>query len=157
MLGPRTPVATGAADAGGMREASCPCGAGPGWPLERFALSDHILLGSGGPEVSRWRWGRQPGSETHCRQPASCTYMPEFSERSHMAIHMYGHKHPPQDTDAAQRYLGAAFDHSFEKFSSSRINCTHGPNKFNAIKSLLNLRHEHKCLFKCSQMIFLQH
>lgn len=40
----------------------------------------------------------------------------------------------PQGTDVAQRYLGASSHHSV-KFSSSRISSTHGPNKFNVIKS----------------------
>lgn len=132
-------------------------GAAPSWHFERFALSDHILLCGRGPEVSWWQEGSQSGSKTHCRQSTSCMYIPEFSYAHIWPYICMGTNTPPQDTDAAQRYLGAASDHSFEKFSSSRINCTHGPNKFNAIKSLLNLRHEHKCLFKCSQMIFLQH
>lgn len=40
----------------------------------------------------------------------------------------------PQGTDVAQRYLEAS-SHHFAKFSSSRISSTHGPNKFNVIKS----------------------
>lgn len=110
-------------------------GAGPSWHLERFALSDHILLCHGGPEVNWWQRGSQSGSKTHCRRSTKLHIRSRVFLCSHMAIHMYGHKHTPQDTDAAQGYLGAASDQSFEKFSSSRINCTHGPNKFNIIKS----------------------
>lgn len=40
----------------------------------------------------------------------------------------------PQGADVAQRYLGASSHHS-AKLSSSRISSTHGPNKFNVIKS----------------------
>lgn len=54
-------------------------GALPSWHLERLILSDHILLYGGGPEVSWWQRGSQPGSKTHCRRWTRCTYIPELS------------------------------------------------------------------------------
>ena len=155
MLGAKDPFRVGATDAGGTRAPVSFAGAGPAWHLQRSALSDHILLDGRGPEVSWWQPRSQPGSEAHCRRSTSCTYIPDFVTLT------YGHTYvwaqtPPTGHRCSPEIFRGCIRSLFEKFSSSRINCTHGPNKFNAIKSLLNLRHEHKCLFKCSQMIFLQ-
>lgn len=143
-------------DAGGTREPVSFAGAGPGWHLERSALSDPTLLDGKGPEVSWWPGRSQPGREAGCRRSTSCTYIPGFSY-AHIWPYICMGTNTPHRTQMRPEIFRGCIRSLFEKFSSSRINCTHGPNKFNVIKSLLNLRHEHKCLFKCSPMIFLQH
>lgn len=53
---------------------------------------------------------------------------------SHIWLYICMAQTPPQGTDVAQRYLGASSHHS-AKLSSSRISSTHGPKRFNVIKS----------------------